>query len=136
MTSSWQRGDGVFKAARTSMDHYRIDAAKYQRHMALFKTNNDRITQLLESIGSLARVQRAVRDAVVDGRAPPDLLNVRLALINAIAEQMAPDTLHRPEPAVEVDQGLLDELVDLLVKSCQLMRFKNFIIPPGGVAAG
>jgi len=49
---------------------------------------------------------------------------------------MPPDTVHRPEPEREVDQSLLDELVDLLLKSFQVMRFSNFIIPPGGSSKG
>lgn len=114
------------------MDHFRIDTVKYERHVAQARTNADRVGQLLEAIGSLAPAARAVREAVRDGRIPDELLDALESMVKAIAEQRAPDTVHRPEPAVDVDQGLLDELVALLLESFQLMRFSNFAIPPGG----
>jgi len=113
------------------MDHYRLDAANYERHIADFRKNADRVGQLLAAIGSVARATRAVREAVEDGRVPADQLDAHVALIEAIAAQDAPDTIVRQEPAVLVDQRMLDELVELLLKNFQLMRFSNFVIPPG-----
>lgn len=116
------------------MSHYRLDTAKYERHLAQFKTNAARMGQLLDSTGSLARAQRALRDAVQAGRISVEELDSSTAILDVIAEQMAPDTLHLPDSAVEVAPGKLAGLVDLLRKSFQLMRFSNFVIPPGGAS--
>lgn len=114
------------------MDHFRIDTTKYERHVAQAKTNADRVGRLLEAIGSLAPATRAVREAVEDDRIPHELLDALESLVKTIAEQRTPNTVHRPEPAIDVDQSLLDELVELLLKIVHLMRFSNFVIPPGG----
>jgi len=118
------------------MDHYRLDAAKYERHNAEFRKNLDRVGQLMAAIGSVARATRAVRESVEDGRVPADHLDAHAAMIEAIAAQDAPGTIHQQDSAVLVDQRMLDELVELLLKTFQLMRFSNFVIPPGGGPEG
>lgn len=55
------------------MRHYRIDTAKYERHIAEVRKNTDRVGQLLAAIGSMARAKRAIQEAVQDGRVPADL---------------------------------------------------------------
>ena len=114
------------------MDHFRIDTVRYERHIAEARTNADRVGQLLETIGSLAPVTRTLRRAVEDGRMTDERHDTLETLVKVIAETRAPDTIHRPEPAVDVDQGLLDDVVELLLKTVQLMRFSNFVVPPGG----
>lgn len=114
------------------MNHYRFDAAKYERRIAQFRTNADRIGQLLQAIGSFARATRAVREAVDDGRMPAATLGTQEAIVKFIAEQHAPDTLQRRDPAVEVDEELLNEMIDLLLKNFELLRFGDFVVPPGG----
>ena len=114
------------------MSHYRIDAAKYERHAAEVRKNIDRVEQLLPAIGSMARAKQAIREAVQDGRVPADLAEAQETLVEVVATRAAPEIIHQPEPAVMVDQRLLDELVELLHKSIQLMRFSNFVILPGG----
>lgn len=118
------------------MDHYRLDASKYERHIAEFRKNADRVGQLLAAIGSVPRAKRAIREAVENGRIAADQLDTQAAMIEAIAAQDVPDTINQPESAVMVDQSLLDELVDLLIKTFQLMRFSNFVLPPGSGPAG
>lgn len=112
------------------MGHYRIDAAKYERHATEFRKNADRVGQLLAAIGSMARAKRAIREAVQDGRVPADVAEAQETLVEVVVTRAAPEIIHQPEPAVMVDQSLLDELVELLHKSIQLMRFSNFVILP------
>jgi hypothetical protein len=113
------------------MNHYRLDASKYEQHLAEFKKNAHRVGQLLAAIGSVPRAKRAIREAVENGRIPADQFDAHVAMIEAIAAQDVPDTIHQSESGVVVDQRVLDELADLLLKNFQLMRFSNFIIPPG-----
>jgi len=113
------------------MDHYRLDASKYEQHLAEFRKNADRVGQLLAAIGSVPRAKRAIREAVENGRIPADQFDAHVAMIEAIATQDTPDTIHQAESAVVVDQSLLDELADLLLKNLQPMRFSIFVIPPG-----
>jgi len=113
------------------MEHYRLDASKYEKHLTEFRKNADRVGQLLAAIGSVPRAKRAIREAVQNGLIPADQFDAHVAMIEAIAAQDVPDTIHQSESAVVVDQGLLDELADLLLKNFQLMRFSNFVLPPG-----
>ena len=113
------------------MEHYRLDTSKYEKHLAEFRKNAGRVGQLLAAIGSVPRAKRAIREAVQNGCIPADQFDAHVAMIEAIAAQDVPDTIHQSESAVVVDQSLLDELAGLLLKSCQLMRFSNFVLPPG-----
>jgi hypothetical protein len=124
-----QKGDARIMHA---MDHFRIDAGKYERSVTEARSKADRVGELLEAIGSLGAATRAVREAVADGRIPDELLGILQSLVKTIAAQRAPDTVNRPEQAVGVDHGLPDELVELLLQIVHLMQFSNFVIQPGG----
>lgn len=113
-------------------DHFRIDAGKYERSVTEARSKADRVGQLLEAIGSLGAATRAVREAVADGRIRDELFGTLQSLVKTIAAQRAPDTVKRPEQAVGVDHGLLDELVEILLQIVHLMQFSNFVIQPGG----
>ena len=99
------------------MDHYRLDASKYEKTLNAFRKNADRVGQLLAAIGGVPRAKRAIREAFVNGRLPADQCNAHVAMIETIAAQDVPDTINQSESTVMVDQSLLDESADLLLKN-------------------
>ena len=113
------------------MNHFRLDIAKYERHLALFRAHAAQAGEVLASIGSLARATRAIREATAAGRVPVDVAESLECMLTLIARQWCPDAIHEPEPPIDIDEQLLDELIDHLHQGFELMRFRNFVIPPG-----
>lgn len=113
------------------MSHFRIDTVKYQRHLEMRTTHYAAAERLLETIGSVPWVQRAVREATATGRLTDSMAEHVDSLLLFLAEYSCPGTLDRPEPAIEPDEASLHELIDHLHQCFELMRFSNFVIPPG-----
>ena len=115
------------------MSHFRIDMVKYHRHLEIRARHFAAAERLLGTIGSVPWVRRAIEERAASGRLSfHDAKYVEEQLV-FVAEWSCPATLDRPEPVAEPDEHALAELLEHLLQCFEVMRFSNFVIPPGGV---